>query len=265
MEKLTTEEFIRKARAVHGDWYDYSRVEYINFRTPICIICPIHGEFWMTPKNHLCGCKCQECAKIQKGVSIKNTRRTCKRKLVYGLGINDKNVSHEIYKLWNSMFQRCYSPKIAERYPTYKDCEVCQEWLILSNFAKWVNNSNNGYQKGYCLDKDIIEKGNKMYSPDTCCFVPQEINKLFIKADGRRGEYPIGVSKDDRFGKFKASIKMNSSKRLGTFDTPEEAFVAYKTAKESYIKEIANEYYYNGRITKRVYDALMRYEVEITD
>lgn len=61
MKKLTTEEFILKAREVHGWKYDYSKVEYINGRTKVCIICNKHGEFWQTPNDHLSGCGCPEC------------------------------------------------------------------------------------------------------------------------------------------------------------------------------------------------------------
>ena len=59
--KLTTEEFISKAKSVHGDKYDYSKVEYVNTSTPVCIICPIHGEFWQTPNHHLGGNECPKC------------------------------------------------------------------------------------------------------------------------------------------------------------------------------------------------------------
>ena len=65
--KLTTEEFIDKARKVHGDKYDYSKVEYINNQTPVCIICPEHGEFWNTPNHHLNGQGCSKCCNNKKG------------------------------------------------------------------------------------------------------------------------------------------------------------------------------------------------------
>ena len=66
MKKLTTNEFIEKARKVHGDKYDYSKVNYVNAKTKVCIICPIHGEFWQTPDLHLQGCGCSLCSgKIQ--------------------------------------------------------------------------------------------------------------------------------------------------------------------------------------------------------
>lgn len=58
---MTTEEFIQKAKAVHGDKYDYSKVEYVNASTKVCIICPKHGEFWQRPSEHLRGNGCFKC------------------------------------------------------------------------------------------------------------------------------------------------------------------------------------------------------------
>ena len=60
-KKLTTEQFIEKATLIHGDKYNYSKVDYINTRTKVCIICKIHGEFWQTPNMHLCGNSCPKC------------------------------------------------------------------------------------------------------------------------------------------------------------------------------------------------------------
>ena len=59
--QLTTEQFIEKAKAIYGNLYDYSKVEYVNARTKICIVCPKHGEFWQTPDNHLHGHECPKC------------------------------------------------------------------------------------------------------------------------------------------------------------------------------------------------------------
>ena len=61
MRRLTKEEFIDKAKKVHNDKYDYSKVEYINNKTKVCIVCPIHGEFWMKPNNHLLKQGCPKC------------------------------------------------------------------------------------------------------------------------------------------------------------------------------------------------------------
>ena len=72
MKKLTTKDFIERSKKVHGDKYDYSKVEYINYHTKVCIICPVHGEFWQKPTNHLSGCGCQICkeSKLEKKMSF---------------------------------------------------------------------------------------------------------------------------------------------------------------------------------------------------
>ena len=65
--KMTTTEFIEKAKGIHGEQYNYSKVDYIDSHTKVCIICPEHGEFWMTPNTHLSGCGCPSCShKISK-------------------------------------------------------------------------------------------------------------------------------------------------------------------------------------------------------
>ena len=61
-------DFFEKTKKVHGDKYDYSKVEYVNTNTKVCIICPIHGEFLQTPHNHIRGCGCPKCAAKIKGI-----------------------------------------------------------------------------------------------------------------------------------------------------------------------------------------------------
>ena len=90
------------------------------------------------------------------------------------------------YKVWNSMLERCYSNKSLIHNPTYKDCTVCDEWLCFENFEKWYN--ENYYEVDdeiMNLDKDILVKGNKIYSPETCCFVPKRINILFVNTTNK--------------------------------------------------------------------------------
>lgn len=189
--------------------------------------------------------------------------KTNRRKgIVEGVGINDvfgeeRNIM--IYNRWKAMIKRCYSPDFHKKEPTYKDCSVCDEWLTFSNYQKWFLEN---YKEGCHLDKDLLIKGNKVYSPDTCCFIPQRINNLMMTAKLIRGEYPIGVTKWN--GKYLSQIG-HSRKKIGTFDTPEEAFQAYKNEKERLLKELAQEYFDRREITKKVYDALMRYEVEPDD
>ena len=108
-----------------------------------------------------------------------------------------------------------------------------------------------------------MNKRNKVYSPNDCIFVPQFINKLFIKRDKCRGEFYIGVTKHEN--KFQAQLAKDNGKPiyLGSYDTPNEAFLAYKIAKEQYIKQIAEKY--KSQIPYELYQAMMNYEVEIDD
>lgn len=189
---------------------------------------------------------------------------------VYGIGINDfdgrvkvNGKPTKVYDQWKAMLCRCYSNNYQEKKPTYIGCYVCEEWLLFTNFKKWYETH---YRLDYHLDKDILFKGNKLYSPETCSFVPQEINKLFLKRDSKRGNLPIGVILYKRKNKFLSRLSMNGKKHIiGLFDTPHEAFYAYKIAKENYIKNVAKKYYDLGIIEKRIYNAMMIYDVNIND
>lgn len=163
------------------------------------------------------------------------------------------------YQCWSDMFTRGYSNKYKERHPSYKDVTVCEEWYNFQNFAKWFEQN---YIEGFELDKDILVKGNKVYSPETCCFLPHEVNSLIIKCDRKRGTYPLGVSRVR--DKFLANFTKNMKRtNIGTFDTVGEAFQAYKTEKEKYIKEVADKW--KDKIDPRVYQALIIYKIEIID
>lgn len=195
----------------------------------------------------------------------------CCNKKVYGVGINDVGYiflkdgrMRPSYRAWSSMLQRIYQKSARIKHPTYQKCSVCDEWLFYSNFKKWFENPANGFKDGYKLDKDIIKKGNTVYCPEYCCIVPQRINCLFTKNDKCRGDLPIGVVRS--WGRFYAQMgKDGVMIKLASYATPKEAFCRYKQSKEAYIKEIAEEYYKKGEITQRVYEAMLRYRVDITD
>lgn len=176
---------------------------------------------------------------------------------VYKTKINNK-ITKE-YQTWINIFKRCYNKTYQEKHPSYNNCIVDNEWHNFQNFAKWFEEN---YIDGYQLDKDILVKGNKIYSPETCCFVPQEINSLFIKRQNKRGEYPIGVSKHRN--RFASNILIDKKRKyLGTFNTPQEAFQIYKIVKEKHIKEIADKYKY--LISEKVYLAMYNYKVNELD
>lgn len=170
------------------------------------------------------------------------------------------------YLTWNSMMKRCYDEKQIETRITYKDCSVYKEWHNFQNFSKWYD--ENYYEvdgERMELDKDILLKGNKIYSPDTCVFVPQRINALFLKRNGDRGEFPIGVYLDKKSNKYKSqcAIGKGKIKNLGRYEDINNAFLAYKLFKEKLIKQIAEEY--KDKIPCKLYKAMYSYQVEITD
>lgn len=189
---------------------------------------------------------------------------------VYGVGmLGDEEVSQngvklKEYKLWRALLGRCYNTKTKSRSPSYVGCSVSDNFKYYPYFKDWCSRQIGFGRDGFELDKDILVKGNKIYSEGTCCFVPKEINLLFCKSNSLRGCYPIGVNLNKLSGKFKASVTYgNVVKSLGCYDTSEEAFQAYKEAKELRIKEVANKW--KDQIDLRVYEALMKYEVHIDD
>ncbi|AKQ08386.1 HNH endonuclease [Bacillus phage PBC2] len=186
-----------------------------------------------------------------------------------GLGIYKPKINNKItesYTTWRNMIKRCYDVDTQNKQPSYKDCTVAEEWHNYQNFAEWYN--KNYYEidgQRMHLDKDILIKGNKIYSPETCVFVPQCINALFIKRDVSRGKCLIGVYYDNHNKKYKAQCNDCNGKRvnLGLFNNEKDAFDKYKVFKESVIKEFANRYVNN--IPDDLYVKLVNYEVDIRD
>lgn len=182
----------------------------------------------------------------------------------------NKHITKE-YNAWSQMFRRCYDDKYHLVQPTYKTAEVSDEFMCYTNFYDYLHSQSNidkylNTDLNWQIDKDIVGgKGNKLYSKDTVSIVPGEINSLFTKREVTRRELnkdtPIGVHYKD--GKFAACCR---EKHIGLYNTPEDAFYyGYKPYKENVIKQLAKEQYALGNITERCYDAMMRYEVEITD
>lgn len=198
-------------------------------------------------------------------------------KSVFGagyIGVGDcicktNNVYCKEYIAWSEMLRRCYAPNADKKWPTYANCTVCDEWHNFQNFSQWY--SEHWYETAenkLYVDKDILYKGNKIYSPKTCLLVPARINTLIVAHQGGRGEYPLGVSYNKARKKYEVQLTKNKNGNKlhvhgGMYDSAEEAFYAYKAQKEAYIKEVADEYKYI--IPQKVYEALYRYKIEITD
>ena len=197
-------------------------------------------------------------------------------KLVHGIGFNDNKYQVFVdgkktdeYNIWQNMLRRCKVEFWVVR-PSYEGTTCSENFKSYSFFYEWYHKQYNATTRDvkdnkWCLDKDILVKGNKLYSEDTCVFVPHKINNLLVKANSVRGEYPIGVSLRGQSSRLMARCNRSDGtmQHLGYFSSAEDAFQVYKTYKEALIKKLANEY--KHQLDPRAYQALLNYTVEITD
>lgn len=185
------------------------------------------------------------------------------------------NLYRKSYEAWSHILNRCYNEKTQEKNPQYKYCTVDPVWHSFKNFREWYLNQpellNTEEDTGnrWSIDKDILVKGNRVYSPDTCCVVPNEINTLMVKPQQRKvhTDLPEGVGyikprvPNAKKG-YSARLNCGTGEKdryLGYYDTPEEAFLVYKEAKEKRIKEVANKW--KGKIADDVYESLINWKV----
>lgn len=182
-----------------------------------------------------------------------------------GVGKYNSKKHKTAYLKWKAILYRCTRNDYSDKsISSYKECIVCEEWLNFQNFASWFYSNEYTCNEPLCVDKDILVHGNKLYSPNTCLLVPQRINLLFVKEKGRRGNSLIGAQKKCNTNLYTSMLSTSEgNKYLGLFPNQQEAFYAYKKAKEKYIKEVAD--LYKNIIPQKVYDAMCSYQVEITD
>ena len=174
-----------------------------------------------------------------------------KIKLVHGIGVNDadyavqpkidgEKVRCPYYNTWVDMLKRCYDDKFQNRRPTYKGCSVCPEWISFMNFRKWMMAQD---WQGKQLDKDLLIRGNKVYSPTSCVFVDTMTNNFTTDSGRARGEYPIGVSFNKPLGKFQAQCQNPFAKKretLGYFLCANQAHLAWKKRKHELACQLAD-------------------------
>lgn len=204
--------------------------------------------------------------KARSGNLLKGVVKNPNYPSVFGVGINDvENTnchSDKRYTLWYSIIRRAYSDVYHKGKPTYKDVEVCDRWKRFSNFAEDIVKLPF-YEKcitdEYELDKDILGGDLKIYSPETCCFVPRKINAFFSVKTQKGSDLPTGVSFNNRLKKYVACANISGvrSQHIGVFTSVDEALSAYINVKSKYLIEVANDF--KGKIEDRVYDKLINY------
>lgn len=203
---------------------------------------------------------------------------------LYGVGYIGKTGrtvnNAKAYAAWNHILSRCYNPEVQKKQPYYYDCSVDERWHCFAVFEEWfMQQEQRHFKEDYhvgrrwSIDKDILVRGNKVYSPETCCFVPNEINSAVTKAKSKSVHkgLPEGVgvikpkTKGSKVGYTARAHSGTTDKDryLGYYDTPERAFKVYKYAKEAHIKSLAEKW--KGKIDDKVYQALLEWKIEITD
>lgn len=161
-------------------------------------------------------------------------------------GLNGKRLTCPYYKIWHGMLTRCYSEPYLKNKPTYIGCSVHETWLYFMNFRSWMEKQD---WEGKQLDKDLLVRGNRVYGPSTCIFVPQDVNTFIVESSKSRGKYLMGVHLKRGNGRFIAAC---SRKYIGIYDTEEEAHSAYLIQKEIDSRILAGK-----QSDKRVAEALI--------
>ncbi len=163
------------------------------------------------------------------------------------------------YAAWECMLQRCYDPLYHKIRPTYKNVSVCEEWLSYSIFKSWFDIN---YKEGFHLDKDLTLLGNRVYSPETCCYIPHKVNCLLENVKQSEGVGLKGVSAARR-GKYQAKVSRAPDQTPLTYTNSCEVACRewYISTKTSYILSVANIAYANGDISRVIRDNLLNLDL----
>jgi len=209
---------------------------------------------------------------VQYSSIVKGHIKNLYHKSVYGHGYigvgghkaSIKGVLTKKYRTWKGMLNRCYSSDYHIKHPIYEDATVCKEWHNFQVFGEWYDNQR--MEDGWQLDKDLLSGGKKVYSPDTCVFIPRELNIFLIRDNGNR-DCPTGV---DRVGsRYRSQIQCSLSGRrlhLGTYNTIEEADLAYRNKRLinmiAWLRYLDNHLYIERRAYERMKVIYKEYKKE---
>lgn len=242
-------------RGVNSNGHEMTVIQYVNANNMLVEFTETGTQVWTTWD------------KFAKGTVKDPMAKDIYNAACYGVGPYDSY--HPAYKKWFQMIRRCYDAKWKAEHRYYDNVTVCEDWLNYQNFAQWYED-HPPYEPDYQLDKDLLDHDARTYSPETCSWLPKELNLMISKKESIRGEYPMGVSVD-AMNPTKYIARLTDNYRVTgrtylfykSFDSPEEAFAAYKVEKEKFVKLQAESY--KDRLETSAYDALMRWTVSITD
>lgn len=188
-----------------------------------------------------------------------------------GYGVLRSDSKKASFKAWHNMLNRCYSYDKVDKYITYGDCEVCDHWKNFRNFDAWyITTFPEGVDIKFELDKDMQIKGNRIYSPETCIWIPKKINQYINDVKGAhsvtgyKGVSPISKTGIDVIeGKYEVRCADGKGKRvyLGTVTDLEVGSKMYIEYKQSQLRLLAKEYLNKGLIPEEIFDIICRHEI----
>ena len=189
-----------------------------------------------------------------------------KRKLVHGWGVNDSPTkvywfnedglkqTCPYYQRWVGMVRRVHSEKYLKSKPSYEGATICDEWKYFTNFKKWMQGKN---WNGFHLDKEILGKFSKHYSPENCAFISQALNTFTTSSLAKRGELPIGVfNMKGRYGAYCDNPFLGKRQNLGGFNCPVKAHLAWRKKKHELAVKYAEEGFGEHFLDRRLSQAL---------
>lgn len=162
--------------------------------------------------------------------------------LICGVGVNDLTGYSKtpFYKKWSAMLHRVYGSVYGNNDNSpYKNCSTCDSWLVFSSFKLWMESKD---WVGNHLDKDILSVGDKIYSPETCCFIPSNVNQFLISPHNTTNNLPSGVWVRNYKNSYayRATVTINNkTKNLGLFHDPIDAYNAWVEAKREAARSLS--------------------------
>ena len=200
-------------------------------------------------------CSCGNIGSVCRGNLIKGLSKSCGRceKLVSGFGVLDVDYvvnSCPFYLTWRGIIHRCYSEYSNNKHPTYIDKTVSEEWRHFSRFKSWMENHNwNGMQ----LDKDLLVLGNTVYGPQTCWFLPSQVNKVLAQASRHNSNLPLGVT---RYRDGKRFVGRCVNVHLGLFDSAQEAHKSWQEARSEHIARVVEWWQFDSTVNHTFNDKI---------
>lgn len=270
--KWSKDVYQNKLNEIFSDRIEVFGSDFYFYNKKQPFLCKEHGYFEATPcelirKNRV---GCRQCGRESFrsrmiGTSFYTGKVKSQYKLVYGVGVRDDHISSDrkitkTGRLWHGILGRCFGENNKDKFKTYIDCSVSEDWLVYSNFKRDIESMVGYGEEGWHLDKDILFKGNRLYSRETCCFVPQHINARFKRSSKNNTGLPSGVQIRNSGKTVKYISTCNdidcNKVYLGRFETIDEARIAYVHAQHNVILEMVD--LYEDKLDSRVIVALVK-------